>query len=238
MAEPGTDARIAVVTGGNRGLGIEIVRKLAQRGLRVVLGSRSMSAGLEAREQLGAVGERVVVRELDVADERSVVDLVRWIHGSYRRCDVLVNNAAIAVDGAQDAMTADFDVVRRTMEVNLYGAWRLVQALSPAMRAGGYGRIVNVSSGVGRFGSLGTGIPAYRLSKTALNALTVIFADELRYAGILVNSCCPGRVRTEMGGGQYGVSPADAADTPVWLATLPSDGPTGGFFRDRKPLEW
>lgn len=229
--------RVAVVTGGNRGLGLEIVRSLAERGLHVVMGTRSVSAGEAALAELGPVAERVVVRELDVAAESSAVDLVRWMHGRFRRCDVLVNNAAVAIDGAQDAVTADLHVVRRTMEVNLYGAWRLVQALVPAMRSGRYGRVVNVSSGVGRFTVMGAGIPGYRISKTALNALTVVLADELRRDGILVNACCPGRVSTEMGG-RTGVSAAVAADTPVWLATLPPEGPSGGFFRDRKQLDW
>ncbi len=235
---------MAVVTGGNRGLGLEIVRQLAGRGLDVVLGSRSLAAGEAAVRQLGSVAGNgnaaghVVAAELDVADAGSVARFTVLLHGRFRRCDVLVNNAAIAVDGAQDAATADLDVVRRTLETNLLGAWQLTQALIPAMRANRYGRIVNVSSGVGRLSTMGSGIPAYRVSKTALNALTRILADEVREDGILVNACCPGHVRTDMGGASAGVSTQAAADTPVWLATLPADGPNGGFYRNRAALEW
>jgi NAD(P)-dependent dehydrogenase (short-subunit alcohol dehydrogenase family) len=127
--------------------------------------------------------------------------------------------------------------VRETLDINVIGTWQLTQAIVPAMRARRYGRIVNMSSGVGRMSTMASGIPAYRVSKAALNALTLVLADELAPDGILVNACCPGRVRTEMGGGQ-GIDARDAADTPAWLATLPPDGPTGGFFRDRARLEW
>jgi NAD(P)-dependent dehydrogenase (short-subunit alcohol dehydrogenase family) len=230
--------RVAVVSGGNRGLGLEIVRQLAARGLRVALGSRSLAAGQAAATSLGELPGEVVPAQLDVSDVESVGQFTRWLHGTFGRCDVLVNNAAIAVDGVQDAATADLDLARATLETNLLGAWRLTQALVPAMRARRYGRIVNVSSGVGRLDAMASGIPAYRVSKTALNALTRIFADELREDGILVNTCCPGHVRTGMGGESAGLPVADGADTPVWLATLPPDGPTGGFYRAREPLAW
>lgn len=230
--------RTAVVSGGNRGLGLEMVRQLAQLGLHVVLGSRSVQRGESAVAQLGLLAARVSVYQLDVADPDSVARFAVTLHARQGRCDVLVNNAAIAIDGAQDAAAADLDIVRRTVETNLFGAWRLAQAVVPAMRARGYGRIVNVSSGVGRLSVMVSGIPAYRVSKTALNALTRILADELRDDGILVNACCPGRVQTEMGGAAAPVPVSAAARTPVWLATLPADGPTGGFFRDQQPLEW
>jgi NAD(P)-dependent dehydrogenase (short-subunit alcohol dehydrogenase family) len=231
--------RVAVVSGANRGLGLEIVRQLADRGLRVVLGSRSQARGEEAAARLGRRADgRVSVHSLDIADADSVMTFVRWLHRTYRRCDVLVNNAAVAIDAGQDAVTADLAVVRATMETNLVGSWRLTQALVPAMRARRYGRVVNVSSGFGRLSAMRSGVPAYRLSKVALNGLTRIFADELHDDGILVNACCPGWVRTEMGGPGADVPVDAAADTPVWLATLHADGPTGGFFRERRPLEW
>lgn len=230
--------RVAVVTGGNRGLGLEIVRGLAAGGVHTVLACRSADAGAEAAGSLGPLGDRVTVCPLDVTDEASVAAFVVSVHRRFRRCDVLVNNAAVALDGAAEAAVVDLDVVRATLETNLLGAWRLVQALTPAMRARRYGRIVNVSSGVGSVAALGLGMPAYRVSKLALNGLTRIVADELRPDGILVNACCPGRVRTAMGGSGSGASAAEAADTPVWLATLPPDGPTGGLFRNRQPLDW
>ncbi|GAA3728874.1 SDR family oxidoreductase [Plantactinospora mayteni] len=232
------NTRVAVVTGANRGLGLEIVRQLAARDLRVVLASRSVERGEAAAAGLGDVADRVTVAPLDVADTTSVTDFVHWLHRHFRRCDVLVNNAAVAIDGGQDASTANLDVVRRTLETNLLGAWLLTQAVVPAMRARRYGRIVNLSSSVGRLTTMVSGIPAYRVSKTALNALTRIFADELAPDGILVNACCPGWVRTDMGGPAATVPVAEASDTPTWLATLPPDGPTGGLYRDRRLLAW
>jgi NAD(P)-dependent dehydrogenase (short-subunit alcohol dehydrogenase family) len=229
--------RVAVVTGGNRGLGFEIVRRLAEDGLQVVLASRSFEAGLSAVDTLGPLGKCVSTQQLDVVDRNSVFAFVRWLRRTYGRCDVLVNNAALAIDQEHDAVRADLNVVRRTMEVNLIGAWQLTQALAPAMRARRYGRIVNVSSSVALFDQLGSGIPAYRISKAALNALTVVLADDLRPDGVLVNACCPGRVATEMGG-DNGIPAAEAADTPVWLATLEDDGPTGGFWFLRERLTW
>jgi len=231
-------SRVAVVTGANRGIGLAIATRLAAEGMRVVLASRSASAGEEAASRYPEHAGRISVGTLDVADRGSIVDFTRWLHRTHGRCDVLVNNAAVAIDGAQDAGTADLGLVRATLEVNLFGAWQMTQALVPAMRARGYGRIVNMSSGVGRLSAMTGGIPGYRVSKTALNALTLVFADELRADGILVNACCPGHVRTGMGGAGAERSAEAAADTPVWLAGLPPDGPTGGFFRDRRPLAW
>lgn len=227
--------RVAVVSGGNRGLGLEIVEQLARRGLRVVLASRSHTKGAAAAAQLA---RNIVVHPLDIADADSVTEFARWLSRSLRRCDVLVNNAAIAIDGPMDAATGCLETVRMTLETNLLGSWRLTQALVPAMRARRYGRIVNVSSGVGSLSQMGAGIPAYRLSKLALNGLTRILAEELRHDGILVNACCPGWVRTDMGGPSATRTVADAADTPVWLATLDDTGPTGGFYRDRELLAW
>ncbi|MEV0232209.1 SDR family oxidoreductase [Nonomuraea sp. NPDC050786] len=230
--------RVAVVSGANRGLGLAIVRALAERGLRVVLTSRSRERGAEAASGLGAHGSAVAVHALDITDADSVAEFTSWLHVTFGRCDVLVNNAAIFIDGPQDGITADLDSVRVTLETNLLGAWQLTQALVPAMRAGRYGRIVNVSSSAGRLSTMRMGAPAYRISKTALNALTRMIADELRDDGILVNACCPGKVRTDMGGPAAPVSPEEAAVTPVWLATLPADGPTGKFYRDCREQEW
>jgi NAD(P)-dependent dehydrogenase (short-subunit alcohol dehydrogenase family) len=231
-------ARVAVVSGANRGLGLAIVERLAKDGYTVVLGSRSADRGESARATLADVADRVLVGVLDVSRTDNIAAFAGWLRRTVGRCDVLVNNAAVEIDGTQDALTADLDIVQETMQTNLYGAWQLTQAMVPAMRARRYGRIVNVSSGVGRHATMRIGVPAYRLSKLALNGLTGIVADELRGENILVNACCPGWVRTEMGGDRAQRSPADAADTPVWLATLPDSGPTGGFFRDRRPLEW
>lgn len=232
--------RVAVVTGANRGIGLEICRQLAQRDdLRVVLTSRDEDKGRSAVKQLGAAGHIVDCQQLDVTSERSVRLLADYLAETYSRCDVLVNNAGVMVDprGSRvlDSHSATY---RETLETNLFGPLMLIQALVPLMRKGGYGRIVNVSSGQGQLSDMAAGTPAYRVSKTALNALTRTCAAELRGSGILVNSLCPGWVKTDMGGPSAPRSLAQGADTVVWLATLPDSGPSGKFFRDRKPIPW
>ncbi len=228
--------RVALVSGGNRGIGLEICRQLADgEGLVVLLGSRDEEKG---REAAGKLSGDVHVRRLDVTDQRSVDALVSSIRDEFGRLDVLVNNAGVANDRGQSGVEADLDRVRDALEANLLGAWRLTEAAIPLMRAGGYGRIVNISSGLGAINDMGGGSPAYRVSKAGLNALTRIFASELRGTGILVNSVCPGWVRTDMGTESASRTVENGADTPVWAATLPNNGPTGGFFRDRRPIEW
>jgi NAD(P)-dependent dehydrogenase (short-subunit alcohol dehydrogenase family) len=187
---------------------------------------------------MGAAAERIMVRELDVTAPGTVVALARWLRARHGRWDVLVNNAAVAIDDWHGAADLDLTVARRTLETNLLGAWQLCQAAVPAMRARRYGRIVNVSSRFGQLRDMSAELPSYRISKCALNALTRVLADELNHHGVLVNACCPGRVRTRMTGAAGGTGAAEAADTPVWLATLPPAGPTGGFFRHREPLDW
>jgi NAD(P)-dependent dehydrogenase (short-subunit alcohol dehydrogenase family) len=230
--------RVALVSGANRGIGLETVRQLAAKRLTVVLTSRDLAAGDAAARKLAAEGLAVVARQLAVTDPASVTRLAAAVEAEFGRLDALVNNAGVYLDQGRQGVDADLDAVRQTLETNLFGAWRLCQAFLPLMRRGGYGRIVNVSSGMGQLNDMGGGSPGYRVSKTALNALTCILADELRGTGILVNAACPGWVRTEMGGREAPRSVEQGADTPVWLATLPDDGPTGGFFRDRKPIPW
>ena len=191
-------SQVAVVSGGNRGLGLEVVRTLAERGMRVVLGSRSVEHGRDALELLGGLADRVAVRQLDITSETSVAHLAGWLHQRLGRCDVLVNNAAVLLDDDRDSATADLDMVRRTLETNLFGTWRLTQAIVPLMRAGRYGRIVNVTSGLASLTAMRRGYPAYRVSKVAVNALTRMLADELAADGILVNACCPGQTRLEV----------------------------------------
>jgi NAD(P)-dependent dehydrogenase (short-subunit alcohol dehydrogenase family) len=169
---------------------------------------------------------------LDVADD----DSVRAATADLGRLDVLVNNAAILYDTWQRGVDADLDEVREAFETNVLGAWRTAQAVVPLLRRSPAGRIVNVSSGAGALHDMGGGTPAYRTSKAALNALTRILAAELRHDRILVNSVCPGWVATDMGGGGRPVS--EGAAGIVWAATLPDDGPTGGFFRDGRAIEW
>ena len=227
--------RVALVSGGNRGIGLEICRQLTARGIAVILGSRNEESGKEAAQKLSG---NVVVHQLDVADEESVGRLASFVEEEFGRLDILVNNAGISNDQGQRGADADLDLVREALEANLFGAWRLCEMAIPLMQREGYGRIVNVSSGMGALEDMGGGSPGYRISKTALNALTRILASGLRGSGILVNSVCPGWVQTDMGGSRAPRPIEDGADTPVWAATLPNNGPTGGFFRDRRPIPW
>lgn len=229
------EKRVALVSGGNRGIGLEVCRQLADGGLVVLLGSRDEEKGREAADKLS--GE-VHVRRLDVTDQDSVDSLISSIRDEFGRLDVLMNNAGVANDRGQSGVEADLDRVRDALEANLLGAWRLTEAAIPLMREDGYGRIVNISSGLGAINDMGGGSPAYRVSKAGLNALTRILASELRGTGVLVNSVCPGWVRTDMGTESASRPVSEGADTPVWAATLPNNGPTGGFYRDRRLIEW
>ena len=229
------NARVALVSGGNRGIGLETCRQLAARDIAVILGSRDEESGRAAAE--GLSGD-VVVHQLDVADGKSVDRLATFVEDEFGRLDVLVNNAGISNDEGQRGIDADLDRVREALEANLLGAWRLCEVAIPLMQRNGYGRIVNISTGLAALEDMGGGSPAYRVSKTALNALTRILASELRGSGILVNSVCPGWVQTDMGGSRAPRPVEEGADTPVWAATLPNNGPTGGFFRDRRPIHW
>ena len=215
-----------MVSGGNRGIGLAVVRDLAARGFTVIQGARDPDAAPAVDGDVHAV-------RLDVTDGESIGALADGL----TRADVLVNNAAIAYDTWNRAATTDLDFVRDAFETNLFGAWALTQALLPQLRASGHGRIVNVSSGSGSLSSMGGGTPAYQVSKAALNALTRTLAGELRGDGILVNAICPGWVATDMGGAG-GRPVEDGAASVVWGAVLPDDGPTGGFFRDGRPLAW
>lgn len=233
------ESRIAVVTGANRGLGREIARQLLRRGLQVVLTSRDPARGEAAAEALRGEGLAPRFHPLDVTEDAGAVALRDWLDRSYGRIDVLVNNAGVMLDGGGMSLGAlPLDILGRTLEVNLYGALRVTQALLPLMRRHGYGRIVNMSSGLGQLADMRSGTPAYRISKTALNALTRILAAELAGSNIKVNALCPGWVRTDLGGPNATKSVEEGADTAVWLATLPDDGPSGGFFRERQPIPW
>jgi NAD(P)-dependent dehydrogenase (short-subunit alcohol dehydrogenase family) len=223
---------VALVTGGNRGIGREVCRQLAEHGHDVVLTARSASAATEAARAVGAEA-----RQLDVTDPASVAAAARWVGDRHGRLDVLVNNAAITYDTWQRAVDADLAVVREAAETNLYGPWLMVQEFLPLLRASGHGRIVNVSSEAASLAGMGSGTPAYTASKVALNALTRMLAAELRGDRILVNAVCPGWVATDMGG-RGGRAVADGAASVMWAVRLPDDGPTGGFFRDGRRLDW
>jgi NAD(P)-dependent dehydrogenase (short-subunit alcohol dehydrogenase family) len=228
---------IALVTGANRGIGREVVRQLAQAGFTSILGARDPDKGEAAAAELRGHGLPVQVRRVDVADPESVNALGEGLASDFGRLDVLVNNAAVHYDTWQSGVEADLHVVQQALETNLLGAWRTAQACLPLLRRSPHGRLVNVSSGAGSLAGMGARAPAYSVSKAALNALTRILAAELRADGVLVNAVCPGWVATDMGGS--GGRPVEkGAASVMWAVTLADDGPTGGFFRDGRPLEW
>ncbi len=228
---------VALVTGANRGIGLEVVTQLAHRGHAVYLASRDLDAGHRAAEPLMRNGHDVRVVGLDVTDPATIEATSQRIEADHGRLDVLINNAAIHYDTSQSASAANLDVVREAMETNVFGAWHTTCALLHLLRASDHGRIVNVASGAGSLTDMGGGLPAYRISKVSLNALTRMWAAELAADVILVNSVCPGWVATDMGG-PGGRPVSDGAAGVTWAATLPDDGPTGGFFRDRQPIPW
>jgi NAD(P)-dependent dehydrogenase (short-subunit alcohol dehydrogenase family) len=231
------DKKIALVTGANRGIGFETCRQLGQLGFTVLLSARDSRKGEVATKQLIDNGLEVIFYQLDLSNKSHIQHRAKLIKQQFGHLDVLVNNAAILYDTWQSTINADLDVVNEALMTNLYGPWLLCQALIPMMKRNGYGRIVNVSSGAGSLHYMEGGIPAYSISKVALNALTRKLAAELKGAGILVNSVDPGWVATDMGG--HGGRPVEeGAKGIVWAATLPDNGPSGGFFYDGKPEPW
>lgn len=224
---------VAVVSGANRGLGLEVSRQLAARGFVVVMGVRDLAKGIAAARGF----ERALPLPLDVADPASPPRLGAEVRARLGRCDVLVNNAGAHYDVGSSASSPAWPTLREAFETNVFGAWRLAAALIPLLRERGRGRIVNVSSEAGSLASMGAGTPAYSTSKAALNAFTRVLAGELAGTGVLVNAVCPGWVATDMGGAG-GRPVEEGARGIVWAATLPESGPTGGFFRDGQPLPW
>jgi NAD(P)-dependent dehydrogenase (short-subunit alcohol dehydrogenase family) len=229
--------KIALVTGANRGLGFETCRQLAQLGLTVILSARDLAKGQTAAKILIGKGLDVIFYQLDVSDQINISRITHQIEQEFGQLDVLVNNAAILYDTWQNAVDADLDVVNKALITNLFGPWRLSQLCIPIMKRKKYGRIVNVSSGAGSLNYMGSGTPAYSLSKAALNALTRILAAELRGTGILVNAIDPGWVATDLGG-NGGRPVENGAKGIAWAATLPDNGPSGGFFFDGKLTPW
>ena len=232
------EGRVALVTGANRGIGLEVARQLAMRGFDTILGARDLQKGEAAAGALKGEGLKVVPVRLDVTDRRSIDAARLFVEERFGRLDVLVNNAAVLYDSWQRAESADLETVREAFETNTLGPWRMCQAFVPLLRASRHGRVVNVSSESGSLSVMGGGTPAYSVSKAALNALTRMLADELQAARVLVNSVCPGWVATEMGGADAPRTVEEGAAGVVWAATLPDSGPTGGFFRDGQPLSW
>jgi NAD(P)-dependent dehydrogenase (short-subunit alcohol dehydrogenase family) len=228
----GAEQPVALVSGASRGIGREIARQLAvDHGYLVLAGARDPdAAGDPDHEAIRWVG-------LDVADGASVDRLGEEISADPGRLDALVNNAGV-YGGPEGAADYDLETAHEVLETNTFGAWRLTQAMLPLLRESGHGRIATVSSGAGQLSDMSGGRAAYRISKSALNALTRVLAADEGGEGLLVNSLCPGWVRTDMGTDSAPRSVEQGADTAVWLATLPDDGPNGGFYRDREPIPW
>jgi NAD(P)-dependent dehydrogenase (short-subunit alcohol dehydrogenase family) len=236
MSEDGQP--VALVTGANRGIGREVARQLAAKGYAVIASARDGAKARQAAEQLAAdAGGAVTPLTLDVASRDSIQAAAEELHRNPGKLDVLVNNAGAGTDFGVSGTAPDFDAIEAALQTNFYGAYRLTVALLDLLRASAHPRVVNVSSGMGGIAEMGGWSPGYRISKAALNATTRILSTELKDDGVLVNSACPGFVNTDMGG-QFGAKKPveDGAAGIVWLAALPDDGPTGGFFRDGEPV--
>lgn len=233
--------QLALVTGGNRGIGLEICRQLAGKGIQVILTSRDAAKGQAAVEQLAGEGLTVSYHVLDMTSSASIAALGSWLTETHGHLEILINNAGIMLDnerGQRSVMDVTPETLHETMITNVYGPLQLIQQVLPLMRKGAYGRIVNLSSGMGQLSDMGGGFTGYRLSKVSLNALTRIVAAEVSEPNIKINTMCPGWVRTDMGGPHATRSLAQGADTAIWLATLSEHGPSGGFYRDRQPISW
>jgi NAD(P)-dependent dehydrogenase (short-subunit alcohol dehydrogenase family) len=239
--------RTVLVTGAARGIGKEVARQLADLGAAVLIGARSADHARAAAKELSAAGDvRALEADLDVADDASIRAAVEALEDDPGRLDVLVNNAAAYVDWGETATGADLAVARRVLEVNLFGAWRLTNALLPLLRQSAHPRIVNVSSGAGSHGDDQFGLtrrggrrPATASARPPLNALTSTLAAELAGTAVLVNAVCPGLTATWPGAEAMGARPvAEGAASVLWAATLPDDGPSGELRRDGLPLPW
>ncbi len=227
--------RVVLVTGANRGIGLEVSRQLGKQGKHIIMTGRDVRALDEAAALLAREGIAVRPEVMDISSRKSVQECGRRLETAGIRIGVLVNNAGIYPPG--DLLSVSEGAIREAMEVNMLGALRTAQTFVPGMLQRNYGRVVNVSSGYGSFAEGLEGPAPYSLSKAALNALTLKLASEV-HGNVKVNAACPGWVRTRMGGPEATRSVEEGADTIVWLATLPEDGPSGGLFRDRQRVAW
>lgn len=226
--------RIAVITGAAKGLGLEAARQLSNLGLGVILTGRDETALARATESI----ENAEWHALDVASAASVATFFDWLKNRHGRLDVLVNNAGRVYWGhSATVLETEPAVVLEAIQNNAIGAFQMMQRTLPMMAQVGYGRVVNVSSGMGALADIGTGAVPYRASKTTLNALTLLAAQEAP-EGVKVNAVCPGWVRTDMGGPNANRDVEKGARGIVWAATLPDNGPIGGFFRDSSEIAW
>jgi len=223
--------KVAVVTGGNKGIGLEVVRQLAEKGFHVILTARDDAKGKEAVTRLNK--QNVAFLKMDVTDEASVKIAAKAMKDKFGKVDVLINNAGVFINGS--ILDVEIEKIKENLETNTFGALKVAQAFIPLMQSGS--KIINVSSGMGQLTYMNGSYAPYRISKTSLNAITRILSEELKNKNILVNSVCPGWVRTDMGGSSAERSVEKGAETIVWLA-LENNIDTGSFFRDKKKLEW
>jgi NAD(P)-dependent dehydrogenase (short-subunit alcohol dehydrogenase family) len=240
MEEAMTPETITVITGANRGLGRAAALRLATvEGHHVVATARDPASLDALAKEVATAGGKLDCRPLDVTDTESTARLAAWLQDHCGQVDVLINNAGIFAESYETSIIdMPLATLQATLDTNLFGVLRVTQTLAPLLGNGRAGRIINLSSGMGQLSDMGTGAPAYRISKTALNAVTRILAGDLAAAGIKVNAVCPGWCRTDMGGESAPRTAEEGVDTVVWLATQSGDGPTGGFFRDRQPIPW
>jgi NAD(P)-dependent dehydrogenase (short-subunit alcohol dehydrogenase family) len=229
---------LAVVTGAGSGIGLEVCRQLAALGYVVVLGARDLREAELAAKELDPNGERIFAAHIEVDNSVIVEQLAEWIRGRWGRVDAIVNNASTLPDQYAIAGTTDLSPVAEALDVNVFGAWRVIQALLPLLRSSPRPRVVNVSSEGGSIALMSGGRPAYSVSKAALNALTRLLAGELYRDGILVNAVCPGWTSSDGTRSSGSRSAAQGAASVVWAVTLPNGGPTGTFTRDGRELPW
>lgn len=236
------DKKIALVTGANKGMGFETVKQLAQKGMHVILTSRDKAKGKEAVQKLKEQKLDVEFFQLDVSNSKSIQKVKNFVEKKFGRLDILINNAGIFPDSGKNSFHHGLDGkikdIQKALNTNTFGPLQLCQSFIPLMQKNNFGRIVNVSSSMGSLNKMERNFPAYRMSKTALNVVTRILADETKECNIKINSVCPGWVRTDMGSPDADKSVEEGVETTIWLATLPDKGPTGGFFQDKKRIEW
>lgn len=235
--------KIVLITGVSRemGLGFEIAKKFKANNYQVIITARNFEKVNELAQLIG-----VIPLQLDITSNQSVHEAVKVIELQFGKLDVLVNNAATNFDFGGEALTSDLNVVKETLETNLIGTWRMSQAFVALLKKSENGRLINVGSAAGSFSDTELGLftnpgnfPIYGISKTAINALTVKLALELKDTKIKVNSVCPGLIATYPGMSESGAKPvSQGADSIYWAATINEDGPTGGFFRNGIPLSW
>jgi NAD(P)-dependent dehydrogenase (short-subunit alcohol dehydrogenase family) len=230
--------RIALVTGANRGIGLETAKQLAGRGFHVVIAVRDEASGVKAAKEIQASGGSAAFLLLDVSDSRSIREAADHFASISDRLDVLINNAGIYPDEGLTIATIPRQRMVQTFQTNTFGVLEVTQAFLPYLRRAGTSRIINVSSGYGQVEGMSPNAPSYCLSKLALNGLTIMLAAALHNDGIVVNSMCPGWVRTDMGGPGATRSVVEGADTAVWLADEAPHIVTGKFFRDRQEIPW